>query len=351
MKGYILLADGMRLDGVLAGAQKTAIGWLVANTAVVGFQEMATDPAYKDRILAFTYPEVGNVGVTKAFSESSRLQVSGLVVKVLSEYRSHYLSEDSLENMLKRDGVPCLSGVDTRGLAVHMREQGEMPAAIAPDDANPEEIRKLLTALARPHFKPTEDPTTPPGNSGKKVAIINLGIRNSMLRQLSLCCQPAVLPYNADAEAVLAVGPKGVFISDGPSDVFPPAETVATIKALAGRVPMLACGLGHVALGVALGCKAAFLKRGHHGANYPVKNLNQGRVEVTEQRHSVVLERRSVTDNPKVQLLFENINDATVEGICTADGTSVGLQSTLAPAQAGMVNPQIKHFVDSLPEK
>ena len=350
MKGYILLADGMRLDGVLAGAAKTALGWLVANTAVVGFQEMATDPAYKDRVLAFTYPEVGNVGITKSFSESARLQVAGLVVKVLSEYRSHYLSEDSLENMLKRGGVPCLTGVDTRGLAVHMREHGEMPAAIAPAETNPDELRKRLVSLPRPEFKPTEGPVPQAGDSHKRVATINLGVRNSTVRQLNLCCRTTVLPYNADAKTVLSSARQGVFVSDGPGGVLPPEETVATIKALVGRVPLLACGLGHVALGVALGCKAVFLKRGHHGANYPVRNVEHGRVEVTEQRHTVMLDRTSVTENPKVKLLCENINDSTAEGVRAADGAAIGLQSTLAPAQAGMVNPYIKQFVDSLRE-
>lgn len=349
MKGYVLLADGTRMDGELAGAQKVAMGWLAANTAVVGFQEMTTDPAYKDRILVFTYPEVGNVGVTKAFSESARSQAAGLILKVLSEVRSHYLAEDSFESMLKRDGVPCLVGIDTRGLAVHLREKGEMPAAIAPADAEPEKLQKALAALERPKFKPTDVAAMPAGNGQKKVAVINLGVRRSLLQQLSLCCSPVVVPYNADAAKVLATGAKGVLISDGPGGGLPAEETVETVRSLAGRIPLLGCGLGHVALGVALGCKADFLKRGHHGANCPVKNLADGRVEVSEQRHTVVLDRASVTENPKVKLLLENINDDTVEGISSADGSAVGFQFTLAPSCPGAVNPYIKQFVDGLP--
>lgn len=348
MQGYILLADGMRLDGTLVGSPKTVIGWLAANTAVVGFQEMASDPTYKGRILAFTYPEVGNVGTARAFSESSRLQVAGLVVKVLSQYTSHYLSEDSLENTLVREDVPCLSGIDTRGLAVHMREEGEMAAAIAPADAAPEEVKEILASFERPGFQPSDELTVPVGDSDLKVVVIDLGVRQSQLRQLSRCCRPEVLPHDAGAEAITAGKPAGVFVSDGPGGSVPPRETIETVKALLGKVPILACGLGHVALGMALGCEPTFLKRGHHGVNYPVRNTADGAAEVTAQRHTVVLERESVAGSPDAELLWENINDGTVEGIRSADGSAAGFQSILAAPQAGQVNAHMKQFVEGL---
>ena len=348
MDGYILLADGMRLDGTLAGSPRMAIGWLAANTAVVGFQEMATDPAYKGRILVFTYPEVGNVGTAARFAESSRVQVAGLVVKVLSEYRSHYLSEDSFQNTLAGADVPCLTGIDTRGLAVHVREHGEMAAAIAPGDADPDEIREALASLERPEFEPTEDPSVPAGDSDVRVAVLNLGVRKSQLQQLSRCASPVLLACDADAEAVMACGPAGVFVSDGPGGALPPQQSVETIRALVGKVPVLGCGLGHIALGMALGAEPAFLKRGHHGANYPVRNSAADAVEVTQQRHTVVLERKSVESSPELELLWENINDSTVEGVRAADGSAVGLQAILAAPQPGVVNAHIREFVQSL---
>jgi len=348
MEGYILLADGTRLDGELAGAAGTAIGWLTANTAVVGFQEMVTDPAYAGCILAFTYPEVGNVGVTAAFSESARVQPAGLVVKVLSDYRSHYLSEDSLENFLKQHGVPCLTDIDTRGLAVHARENGEMAAAIAPADADEAELRKKLAAADRPPFRPAEAGTAPKGASGPVVAVLNLGVRNSQLAQLAAGCRPVVLAHDAAPKDVLATKAAGVFISDGPGASPPPKETVQTVKALLGKVPMLACGLGHVALGMALGCKAASLKRGHHGANYPVKNLSDGTVEVTQQRHTVLLDRDSVEAAADAELLYENMNDSSVEGVRSRDGSAAGLQSILAAPRPGAVNAHIQSFLGSL---
>jgi carbamoyl-phosphate synthase small subunit len=349
MKGCLILADGTRMDGTLAACSKTAFGWLAANTAVVGFQEMITDPAYKGRILAFTYPEVGNVGVNPGSSESPAVQVTGLVVKVLSGFYSHYLATGSLESLLSAQAVPCLTGIDTRELAIHLRDKGEMPAAIAPADADLGSLLSKLASAERLPFSPTE-PMSPASKnvSGAAVAVLNLGIRTSELQQLNACCRTVLFPHNAKPAAILASRPAGVIVSDGPGASLPPSETVQTIQALLGRAPILACGLGQVALGMALGCKPAFLKRGHHGANYPIKNVLDGKLVVADQRHTIVLDRTSVKSSSKVELLWENLNDQTVEGIRTRDGSAVGLQSVLSAPQPGMVNPHIKAFVEGL---
>ena len=349
MTGHLILADGTKWTGTLHGASGTAAGWLAANTAVVGFQEMATDAAYKGQILAFTYPEIGSVGVAGRFCESSGVQIAGMVVKVLSEYRSHYLAEDSLENFLAGAGAACLSGIDTRGLAVHLRENGEMSAAIAPDDADLGKLGKTLSAMKRPHFRPTEPPVAAAGTGGVKLAVLDLGIRRSQWQQIARCCRPAVFAHDAEAEEVLACKPAGIFVSDGPGAVLPPDRTVATLRKLLGKAPILACGLGHVALGMALGCEAEFLKRGHHGANYAVRNVTDGRAEVTQQRHSAALQRDSVLASSTAELLWENMTDQTVEGIRAADSSAVGLQAILAAPQPGAVNAHLLEFIEHLP--
>lgn len=348
MDGYILLSDGTRLEGRLAGEPKIARGWVVANTAVVAFQEMVTDPAYKGLLLAFTYPEVGNVGAAAAFGESLRVQAAGLVVKVLSARRSHYLAEEDFEALLLRDGIPCLTDADTRGLAVHLREHGEMAAAIAPADEDADALRESLQALARPCFVPTERSAGPDGGDGPKVAVLDLGLRRFELAQLELCCRPVLLPHDADAAAVGAEGAAGVIVSDGPGGGLPAEETVRAVASLLGRVPVLAWGLGHVALGMALGCEPTFLKRGHHGVNYPVRCLAGGNPEVTGQRHTVTLERESVCAGERVELLWENINDGTVEGIRSADGTATGLQFMPAAAQPGEVSAHVRRFIEEI---
>ncbi len=348
MEGYLLLADGMRLDGTLKGAPKTAIGWLVANTGVVGFQEMATDPAYRDTLLAFTYPEVGNVGATDRSAESPRVQAAGLLIKGLSEHPSHYLSEQAFDAMLGEAGVPCLCGVDTRGLAVHLRDEGEMAAAIAPAETEPDELREALEAFERTVFKPAETARFPEGVSGPEVAVLDLGARRSLLDQLALCCRPTRFPYDAAADAMLEAHPGGVIVSDGPATTVPPAETVETLGGLVGRVPVLALGLGHVALGLALGCEASFLRRGHHAANCPVRNVQTGETDVTLQRHSVVLDHDSVAEAAEAELLWQHVNDGTVEGIASADGTAHGLQFIPAAPQPGLLNEHIRRFIDRI---
>ncbi len=346
MEGYLLLADGTRLDGELKGAPQAAVGRLVANTAVVGFQEMTTDPAYRGAVLAFTYPEVGSVGVTGAFNESDRVQVAALVVKVLSEFRSHYRAERDLEEALREQGVPCLCGVDTRGVAVHLREHGEMAAAVAPAEADPDELRERLAAF-EPLGPPPAEAAGAEGN-GPQVAVVDLGIRRSDLAQLRAVCRPARFPWSSSADDVLAAGPAGVVLSDGPALSVPPQEAVELVRGLLGRAPVLAFGLGHVALGMGLGCAPTFLGRGHHGANYPVRDLASGRAEVTAQRHSVALDRAGVEASDGAELLCENINDGTVEGIRSADGSAVGIQWLPAVPRPGLVNARIRAFIEGL---
>ena len=348
MKGYILLADGFRLDGEIVGPGKAAIAWLVANTSVVGFQEMVTDPAYKGTILTFTYPEVGNVGVAAGSSEGGTVQVEGLVVKVLSEYWSHYMAEGAFGDMLLKAEVPCLTGIDTRALAVRLRDAGEMPAVIAPEDSDAEALKRALAVRERPEFRPSKTPAVHRSESMVRVAVLNLGARRSLIEQLSLCSALTIFPSEAAAEEILAARPAGVVISDGPGTCLPPMEAVDTVKELAGKVPLLGCGLGHVALGMALKCAPLFLKRGHHGANYPVRNVVSGKVEVTQQRHTVALDRRSLVGKLGVELLSENVNDGTVEGVRATGVSAVGFQQMLVAPYPGTVNAHIKSFVDGL---
>jgi carbamoyl-phosphate synthase small subunit len=348
MEGFLLLRDGTELPGVIRGGAQITAGWLAVNTSVVGFQEMATDPAYKAKILSFTYPEVGNVGVSESFNESADIQAAGLVVKVLSDFTSHYRASDNFEAFLSNHGVPCLTGIDTRGLGIHIRENGEMPAAIAPADADRKKLGELLNSMERQTFEPSSSPAAVKGGTGKRLAVIDLGIRRSQLDQLRLCSKPVICSHDSDPETILSLKPDGLFISDGPGGAMPPEKAVETIKNLLMKLPLLAGGAGHIALGLALGCRPEFLKRGHHGANYPVRNLQDQTAEVTQQRHSLALNRDSVVDNPDVELAWENINDLTVEGILSRDGSAAGFQSVLEPPGTGQVNKHILQFVNRL---
>jgi len=347
--GHLLLADGTRFDGTLHGPATQAVGWIVANTAVVGFQEMVTDPAYSQLIVAFTYPEVGSVGRTERFSESAGAQAAGLVVKSLSDFPSHYLSEGQFADLLTEAGAPCLGDIDTRGLAVHLRQNGEMPGAIVPAGADLEAVEAKLREMDRPAFESVPASSIDGAGEGPVVAVLNLGARRSQLTQLAECCKPVVFAHDATAETILSAGPAGLFVSDGPGMCFPPARAVETVKALLGEMPVLACGLGHLTLGAAMGCEIAAMRRGHHGVNYPVRDVMDDTAEVTQQRHSVVLDRRSVESNARVQLTAENMTDQTVEGIRSRDGSAVGIQSMLNRPLPGRINEHMRRFVQGLP--
>ncbi|NLW49505.1 MAG: hypothetical protein GXY85_01500 [Candidatus Brocadiaceae bacterium] len=347
MDGYILLSDGTRLNGRLAGEAKVARGWVVANTAVVGFQEMVTDPAYRGLLLAFTYPEVGNVGAAETFAESPRVQPAGLVVKVLSPCRSHWRAEEDFAALLQRNGVPCLTDVDTRGLAVHLREHGEMAAAIAPAGEDADALRRSLAGMERPACAPGGGCGDAQGD-GPAAAVLDLGIRRSELAQLRQVCAPVLHAADARADEVLGGGPAAVFVSDGPALARPPEAAVEALKGLLGRVPVFAWGLGQVALGMALGCALTFLRRGHHGVNYPVRCLADGATLVTGQRHTVVLERRSVCGSDRAELLWENVNDGTVEGIRSADGTATGIQFMPTAPLPGEVSAHVRRFIEEI---
>ncbi|MFP4028017.1 MAG: carbamoyl phosphate synthase small subunit [Candidatus Brocadiia bacterium] len=355
MDGYLILADGTKLEGEFVTDPKenptVAVGWVAANTAIVGFQEMATDPAYRERILAFTYPEIGNVGITDDAFESDSFQIAGLIVKVLSDLPSHYRSQGNFGDALAEQKIPCLVDVDTRALAVHLRTEGEMPAAIVTPDADEADVTTQLADMARPDFQPPKHVSETEEGSDPRVSVLDLGLRRSTLQQLARCCNPSPIPWDSAPDDILESEPDGVLVSDGPGGSLPADQTIETLRELRGRVPLYGWGLGHVALGMALGCEPTFLKRGHHGANYPIRNVVDGSLEIAVQRHTVLLDRESVESCENAEVLWENLNDETVEGIRSADGSIVGMQVLPVPPHPDGVNPHMQSFVDRLAGK
>ncbi len=328
MDGIILLADGTKLNGDISGDYaEPAAGWLTANTGVVGFQQMLTDPVYQDVLLAFTYPEIGNTGAAEAFAESPAVQPKAVVVREICQYPSHYRAETALPDYISANGGVCLSGIDTRWLAVYLREKGEMPAVIAEAAHDLDELKGLIEQVGRPSI--TRNQPSPELNTSRSnplVNVINLGVRYSFAQQLAKCCKPSFFPFDTDADDLLKNNPDAVIVSDGPAFNLPPRQVVDTLKALAGQCPVLACGSGNVALGMAFGCGVDTLKRGHHGANYPVRDLETGKVQNTAQRHSVVLNKESAESCDKMRPAYLNVNDDSIEGIRSEDGTALGYQ-------------------------
>ncbi len=327
MRGILVLEDGSYFEGISIGTAGERIGEVVLNTAVVGYQEIMTDPANAGKILIFTYPLIGNYGVAKKFSESRRCWLQALIVKEESKMYSNWQAEDTFNNFLKKECLVVISEVDTRTLAVKIRDSGEMlgiVSTVVPVDGKDAKIRGLLNRvedykkyLKRDFIrtisvqKITEIKDNP---SGPKIAIIDLGVLNGFLEQLKrLGCNLKLLPYDTDVDKILELNPDGLIISNGPEEDGAISGIVEVVKKLLGKIPLLGISLGHEIICLALGGRLKKLKVGHHGANYPVKSPSSYKGDITVQNHSFVVDEDSIKRRDEIAITLRNVNDNSIE--------------------------------------
>lgn len=315
----LALEDGKTFSGYAFGATGTAVGEVVFNTSLTGYQEILTDPSYAGQILALTYPEIGNYGTNEEDVESQRIYARGLVVRHLSRSYSSWRAKWSLSEFLAENGVTGLTGVDTRALTRHIRDKGAMRSAISTEVLNETELATL--ARSSPEMTGadfTGEVTTPRayqlGNGGIKVAVIDFGIKRNILTSLvGAGLSVTVWPSAASAHEILAGEPEGLFLSNGPGD---PAACKGALqqlpKLIASGLPTFGICLGHQLLSIALGAKTYKLKFGHRGGNQPVKDLTTGKVEVTCQNHGFAVDAASMPE--ELELTHVNLNDNSVEG-------------------------------------
>ena len=340
-KAFLALDDGAVFHGVAFGAKKDALGEVVFNTGMSGYQEILTDPSYAGQFVTLTTAEVGNYGINPEDVESRGLFLSGLVIGDLTE-PSNWRSEKSLGEYLAENGVPGIYGVDTRALTLHIREHGNRKAYLCVDASLSEEA-----AMAKANEWPgldgqdyaakvtcekaydfstgltrftglsggTPQPPNPvnPVNPVKRIICYDFGVKTNILRSLASWAKVTVVPAKTPAEEVLALSPDGVFLSNGPADPAAVTYAIENIKKLLGKVPMMGICLGHQLLSLACGAKTGRLKFGHHGCNHPVKNLETGRVEITSQNHNFAVIPESVPDC--LEVTHVNLNDGSIEGI------------------------------------
>ena len=330
---FIALDDGTVFHGVAFGAKKDALGEVVFNTGMSGYQEILTDPSYAGQFVTLTTAEVGNYGINSADTESRALFLSGLVIGDLTE-PSNWRSEKSLDEYLTENGVPGICGVDTRALTLHIREHGNRKALLCSSASISEEeaiakacdwagldgqdyAAKVTCEKAYEYMesrRPGGDKQVcePPG---RRISIVcyDFGVKTNILRSLAAWAQVTVVPAKTSAEDVLAMNPDGVFLSNGPADPAAVTYAIENIRKLLGKVPMMGICLGHQLLSLACGAKTARLKFGHHGCNHPVKNLATGKVEITSQNHNFAVMDDSLPDC--LEVTHVNLNDGTIEGV------------------------------------
>ncbi len=352
MKVILMLEDGKSFVGEGLGVEGEKIGGVIFNTAVVGYQEMMTDPANAGKILVLTYPLIGNYGTAPKFNESKGVWVAGLVIKEKARIFSNWQAKASFDDFIKEHNLVTMSEVDTRTLAVHLRQKGEMLGIISTKNF---EAKELLAKINNFKKKPSESllpkiSVTKPSLIGKekakyKIAVLDLGITNSTIRQLeTLGCSIMLLPYNTPTQEILRIKPKGLIISNGPEEDAGLKEVVNNIKPLISRLPILGISTGHQILAQALGAKITKLKLGHRGVNYPVHHPTSYKGEITVQNHGYVVDADSLNKIKEVKITGYNLNDRTVEEIESKKLKIIGTQYYLASPGFNEVNDVFKRF-------
>jgi len=312
-KGYLVLQGGRVFEGVRFGAKTQAVGELVFHTGAGGFIEVITDPAYAGQILMQTYPLVGNYGMIHA-DEEGPCRLSGYVVRECCDAPSNFRTDCDLDSWLREQGVPGIAGVDTRELTRIIREEGVMAACICdeiPADLTVLETYKVCGAVEAVTGK--EEELFPAQEEKFRVAMVNYGAKRSVVKLLNdMGCTVTVYPASVSAQTVLAANPDGIVLSAGPGDPNENGALVEEVKALLGKAPLFAMGLGHQLVALAAGASVSKQKVGHRGANQAVRDLQGERTYTTSQNHGYVVETDSIV---KGQMRFANVNDGTCEGI------------------------------------
>ena len=319
MKAYLILEDGSVYEGENVGACREAVSEIVFNTSMTGYLEVMTDPSYAGQAVVMTYPLIGNYGICYEDMESDRPWIDGLIVRELSEVASNFRNEDSIQNFLIKNNIPCICGIDTRDLTKRLREHGTMNGFITVDSSFV--VEKILQRIKEYSVKgvvkrtSTKETYSLPGK-GKRVVLIDFGAKKSIARQLQKRgCEVIVVPCDTKAKEILKLKPDGIMLSNGPGDPKENVDIIKEIKKLYDTdIPIFAICLGHQLMALATGANTYKLRYGHRGGNHPVKDLETGRTYISSQNHGYAVDESTLDKNICVPA-FVNVNDGTNEGL------------------------------------
>ena len=342
----LALEDGTILEGVSIGAETRAIGEVVFNTAMTGYQEILTDPSYCRQIVTLTYPHIGNTGTNSLDFESREIFAAGLIIRDRSIITSNYRNEQNLSEFLRRGNIPAIAEIDTRRLTRILRDKGAQSGCIVVGEHSVQDAiaaaKKFpgLSGMDLAKVVSTHDRyqwalgTEWPDGSGPvtrhvprfHVVAYDFGVKRNILRLLAdLDCRVSVVPAKTPADEVLAMEPHGVFLSNGPGDPEPCDYAIDAVRTLLDkRLPIFGICLGHQILSLALGGRTRKMKFGHHGANHPVREEASGRVFITSQNHGFDVDPESLPDD--VTVTHRSLFDGSVQGIRSQAYPAFGFQ-------------------------
>ncbi len=333
----LALEDGSTWPGVALGAIGERAGEIVFNTGMTGYQEVLTDPSYYGQIVVMTAPHIGNTGINFEDQESQKPWLSGFVVRAASPRVSNWRAENSLDAYLREHQVVAMSGVDTRALVRHIREQGAMRAVISSVDLDAERLVEAarqspsmegldlvpyVTCAEPYHWADGQSlgewSQQRPVDASYHVVAYDFGMKTNILRLMAeRGCHITVVPASTSADEVLAMQPDGIFLSNGPGDPAMAHYAITSVRELLGKKPLFGICLGHQILGLALGGDTYKLRFGHHGSNQPVRNTDNARVEISSHNHGFAVLADSLPAH--VEVTHVNLNDNCVEGLRAAN--------------------------------